>query len=105
MKAIYWFDLSAYFRRWGFYAMLVLLMAASLLAGARARFSLSDELLVNSSYQLSFVTGFLSLLSIFFSTLFASQLVFRETDARFELILFSTPLNKRQLVAGRFLAV
>lgn len=105
MKAIYWFDLSAYFRRWGFYAMLVLLMAASLLTGSKARFSLNDELLINSSYQLSFVTGFLSLLSIFFSTLFASQLVFRETDARFELILFSTPLNKRQLVAGRFLAV
>lgn len=105
MKAMYWFDLSGYFKRWGFYAMLLLLMAFALLAGAKARFSLSDDLLVNSPYQLSFLMGFLSLLSMFFSTVFSAQLLFRESDARFELVLFSTPLTEKQLVAGRFLAL
>jgi ABC-2 type transport system permease protein len=105
MKAVYWFDLSNYFKRWGFYAMLLLLVAFALLAGAKARFSLSDDLLVNSPYQLSFLMGFLSLFSMFFSTVFSAQLLFREADARFELVLFSTPLTEKQLVAGRFLAL
>ncbi|WEA01191.1 ABC transporter permease/M1 family aminopeptidase [Mucilaginibacter sp. SJ] len=102
MKAIFIFDIKSYFKRWGFYAILLLIIASGILGGANARFSISDNIFDNSPYQISFITTLISLTTLFFSTLFASQLLFREADARFELLLFSMPVKRSQFVAGRY---
>ncbi|MCZ4223351.1 ABC transporter permease/M1 family aminopeptidase [Pedobacter rhodius] len=105
MKAIFLFDIQSYFKRWSFCAILVLIVAAGIFAGQNARFSVSENIFDNSPYQISFITTLISLTTLFFSTLFASQLLFRETDARFELIIFSTPIKRGQFVAGRYLSL
>jgi ABC-2 type transport system permease protein len=105
MKAIFLFDIKSYFKRWGFYAVLLLIVLFGVLGGQNARFSISKDIFDNSPYQISFITTLISLATLFFCTLFASQLLFKEADARFELLLFSTPVGRASFVAGRYLSL
>jgi len=105
IQSIHSFDLKSYFKRWGFYLVLLLIILLGVIGGQNARFSISEDIFQNSSYQIAFITSFLSLTTIFFSTIFASQLLFKEADGRFELILFSSPIRKRDFVLGRFAAL
>lgn len=105
MRTIFLFDIKSYFKNWTIYAVLFLLIAFAVFGGTIAHFSISENIFSNSAYQISFITAFLSLTTIFFSTIFASQLLFKETDARFELVLFSTPIRKREFIIGRLTAL
>lgn len=105
MKSIFLSDTKSYFIRWGFHLFLLLIISFAVMAGANAHFSISEDVYSNAPYQISFIIAFISLTSIFFSTLFATQLLFKEADARFELILFSTAIQKKQFVIGRYLSL
>ena len=85
--------------------MLFIILIFGFFAGANAHFSISENIFQNSAYQISFITSLISLTTIFFCTLFASQLLFKEADSHFELILFSTPVQKRNFITGRFAAL
>ncbi|MEO8720560.1 MAG: hypothetical protein ABI297_09415, partial [Ginsengibacter sp.] len=105
MRTIFLFDVKSYSKKWSFYAMLFIIVTFGFFAGANAHFSISENIFQNSAYQISFITSLISLTTIFFSTLFASQLLFKETDSRFELIIFSTPIKKINFIGGRYLAL
>ncbi len=105
MKTIFFFDIKSYFQRWSFYALLLLILAFGVFAGENARFSISENIFRNSPYQISFITTFISLTTILFSTIFVSQLLFKESDARFEQLLFSTPIKRWQYISGRYAAL
>lgn len=105
MKTVFWFDIRGYFKSWGFYAVLLLIIVFGILGGQNARFSISENVFYNSAYQVAFITAFISLTAIFFSTLFTAQLAIKEVDNRFEQIYFSTPVLKRQFLVGRFTSV
>ncbi|TCO21453.1 peptidase M1-like protein [Pedobacter psychrotolerans] len=102
MNTIFLFDVRSYFKRPGFYVVLLLIAIFGVVGGANARFSVGEDIFENSPYQISFITNLVSLVTLFFSTLFASQLLFREADSNFELLLFSTPVRKSQFFAGRY---
>lgn len=102
MKTIFLFDIKSYFQKWSFYAILLLIVVLGFVGGQSARFSISDSLYSNSPYQISFITTFISLTTLLFSTIFAAQLLFKELDARFELLLFSTPIKRGQYLLGRY---
>jgi len=102
MSAIFLFDVRSYFKRPGFYAVLLLIIVLGFVGGGNARFSVGEVIYANSPYQISFITNLVSLVTIFFSTLFTSQLLFREADSNFELLLFSTPIRKIQFFSGRY---
>ena len=105
MKTVFWFDVQEYFKRWGFYLTLFLIFAFGVFGGQNARFSVSENVFYNSAYQVSFITAFISLTTIFFSTLFTAQLAIKEIDNRFEQIYFSTPIQKKQFLSGRYASV
>lgn len=105
MKTVFRFDVQGYFKRWGFYAVLLLIFAFGIFAGQNARFSIGENVFYNSSYQIGFITAFISLTTIFFSTLFTAQMAIKEIDNRFEQIYFSTPITKRQFLSGRYASV
>jgi ABC-2 type transport system permease protein len=105
MKTIFLFDIKSYLKLWGFYVILVLMILLGILAGEKARFSISEDIYQNSAYQISFIATLTSLTTFFFSTIFASQLLFKEADARFELLIFNTPITKSSFVSGRFLSL
>jgi len=60
---------------------------------------------INSPYVLNYLLGLISLICIFSTSILAAQGLFREQDARFESILFATPLRKLPYVASRFLII
>jgi len=59
---------------------------------------------LNSPYSIGFLTALLSLIIIFISTIIGSQLLFREWDHRFDMIIYAAPISKRQYLLGRFIA-
>lgn len=105
MKAVFLFDLKSYFKRWGFCLVLVCMIVVAFFAGQNARFSVSEDVFHDSPYQLGFMTALVSLMTLFFSTIFASQLLLKEFDSRFELLFFSMPISKREFVFGRYLSL
>lgn len=105
MKTVFWFDIQGYFKSWRFYVVLLLIIVFGIFSGQNARFSVSENVFYNSSYQVGFITAFISLTAIFFCTLFTAQLSIKELDNRFEQIYFSTPILKSQFLSGRFASV
>ena len=62
--------------------------------------SFGPDIFKNSPYTIAYMTGFLSLLCIFFTTVFSTQVLFKEADSKFELILFATPIRKGNFVCS-----
>src|SRR6478609_285071 len=105
MKTILAFDLKSYSKNWRFLLLVVTLIAFGIFAGSNARFTLSENLAYNSPYQIAFITAFLSLTSLFFSTLFTAQLALKEIDFNLNLIYFSLPISKKQFIWSRFISI
>lgn len=104
MKAILFFDIKAYLRNYFSYLALAILFAMGLFAGYQFNLSVGEGIYLNSAYTIGFMTGFLSLSIVFIATILGSQLLFKEWDARFEMLLFTTPLRKNNYLLGRLLA-
>lgn len=105
MKSLLLFDLKAYSKNWKFLILLIVLIAFGIFGGSNARFTLSENLAFNSSYQVAYITAFLSLTSLFFSTIFSAQLALKEIDFNFNLIYFSLPISKKQFLWSRFFSI
>lgn len=105
MKSLLLFDLKAYSKNWKFLILLIVLIAFGIFGGSNARFTLSENLAYNSSYQVAYITAFLSLTSLFFSTIFSAQLALKEIDFNFNLIYFSLPISKKQFLWNRFFSI
>ena len=56
---------------------------------------------VNSPYQIAYMTGLLSLVSIFTMTLIVAQTILRETETKFDQILFASPVSKHIYLFSR----
>lgn len=105
MKAIYFFDLKSYIKNWQFTLSILSLIVFGIFAGNVANFTLSDNLAYNSPYQIAFITAFISLTAIFFSTFLVAQLNLKEFEHGFDSIFFSIPITIRRFLWGRFLSV
>jgi ABC-2 type transport system permease protein len=102
MNAVFIFDIKRFFKRWNTYVWMTLIVALGILAGQDSHFTISESVYQNSSYQISLITALFSLSAIFFSTIFAAQHLNKELDHNFHQVFFSTPIEKKQFVAGRF---
>lgn len=105
MRTVFWFDCFGYFMRKGFYLYLLLLVMLGYFGGINARFTLAEAVFYNSSYQLGFIIAFLSLVSLFFGTIFSAQMSLKEVDNFFSAIYFTTPLKIKDFIVGRFLSI
>jgi ABC-2 type transport system permease protein len=105
MKALLQFEWRTYFTKPGFYVILFLVILAGVFAGTNFRLSVSPDVFKNAPYVIAYMLGLMSLLSIFFSTVLATQILFKEADANFNLILYATPIRKHDYLLSRFIAV
>jgi len=105
MKTIIAFDLKSYSKNWRFLFLILTLIFLGFFGGSNASFTLRENLAYNSPYQVAFITTFLSLTSLFFSTLFTAQLALKEIDYNLNLIYFSLPISKKQLLWSRFISI
>ena len=104
MKTILLFDLKKYTRQIPSSVVAVLLFCFGWFAGANFNLSVGEGVYLNSAYTTGFMLGMLSLSVIFIATVTGTQLLFKEWDARFDLLLFSTTVTKKQFTGGRFLS-
>lgn len=105
MKTIFLFDLKSYCKNRRFLLLVTVVLVFGIFGGSNARFTLSENLAYNSPYQIAFITGFLSLTTVFFATLFSAQLALKEIDFNLNLIYFSLPITKKQFLWSRFLSI
>ena len=103
MSSFIQFELGTYFRKPGIYFILSLLTAFGFYIGYKLSFN--EEIYRNAPYSIANMIGLLSLCSIFIVTLFAVQILFKEQDAGFSLILYATPISKTTYALSRFGAV
>ncbi len=105
MNALLNFELRNYYKKAGLYIFGLLLLLLGFAIGSNFSLGAGPDIFKNSPYLIAHMTGFLSLLCIFFAAIFSAQILFREKDSRFDLILYATPIRKRDYLWSRLIAV
>lgn len=102
MNSILKFELADTAKRWLTYFFAIILVVAGVFSGNKFTLTAGEGIYLNSPYTIGFMLGILSLSIIFFAILYANQLLFRELDAKFNLIIFSLPFSKMSYLSGKF---
>ncbi|MCU0451173.1 MAG: hypothetical protein MUC97_15260 [Bernardetiaceae bacterium] len=105
MKALIQFELAFFTKRPATYGALLAFGVLGGLAGSNFSAGLGENVFCNSPFAITYLVGFLSLLCLFTATVVAAQVLFRETEAHFALILYALPIQKLPYLASRFLVV
>ncbi|MDW9381922.1 M1 family aminopeptidase [Chryseobacterium sp. JV558] len=102
MNTIFLFEAGRTTKHWLTYLVALLLVALGIFCGNQFNLSVGEGIYLNSPYTIGFMTGMLSLVVIFFATVYALQLLFKDQDSKFDHILFSFPFSKSTYLKGKF---
>lgn len=102
MKTTFLSDIAAYTSRPLAYSAIILLAGIGLFSGLRFNMSVGSGVYLNSPYTTGFMLGMLSLSVVFLATVISGQLLFKEWDVQFDVIIFTTPISKKSFAMGRF---
>jgi len=102
MNTIFLFEAGRSSKHWLTYLVAILLIAIGIFCGSQFNLSVGEGIYLNSPYTIGFMTGMLSLAVIFFATVYALQLLFKDQDSKFDHILFSFPISKSTYLKGKF---
>ncbi|MDQ1857636.1 M1 family aminopeptidase [Chryseobacterium sp. WLY505] len=102
MNAIILFEAGRSSKHWLTYLVALLLIGMGIFCGNQFNLSVGEGIYLNSTYTIGFMTGMLSLAVIFFATVYALQLLFKDQDSKFDNILFSFPFSKLTYLKGKF---
>ncbi|MCC8407831.1 ABC transporter permease [Mucilaginibacter sp. UR6-1] len=102
MTSLLKFELGTYFKKPGIYIALILLFAAGFFIGLKMSFSPGNDIYRNAPYSIANMIGLLSLTCIFITTILAAQILFKEHDSRFAILLYTTPITKARYLLSRF---
>ncbi|WET49252.1 M1 family aminopeptidase [Chryseobacterium indologenes] len=104
MNAIFFFEVRHNTKHWLSYLIALILVFLGIFCGNQFNLSVGKGIYLNSPYTIGFMTGMLSLSIIFFATIYALQLLFKDQDSRFDIVLFSFPISKQNYLKGKFLS-
>lgn len=104
MNTIFLFEAGRSSKHWLTYLVTLLLIGMGIFGGSHFNLSMGEGIYLNSPYTIGFMTGMLSLAVIFFATVYALQLLFKDQDSKFDSLLFSFPLSKLTYLKGKFYA-
>ena len=102
MNAIFQFELKQISKRWVVYLISLSLVLLGVFFGNKFNLTAGDGIYLNSPYTIGFMMGMLSLSIIFFAILYSNQLLFKEWDAKFDLVIFALPFSKMTYLSGKF---
>ncbi|MGL6125560.1 MAG: aminopeptidase, partial [Chryseobacterium artocarpi] len=102
MNAIFSFEARRNTKHWLMYLIALILVFLGIFCGNQFNLSVGEGIYLNSPYTIGFMTGMLSLSIIFFATIYALQILFKEQDSKFDTVLFSYPLSKHTYLKGKF---
>lgn len=104
MNALLLFEVGRSSSRWPIYLITSVLILAGVFCGNQFNLTVGEGIYLNSPYTIGYMTGILSLIIIFLAIIYAGQILFRDWDSRFDVLIFSYPISKRVYLQGRFLA-
>lgn len=102
MNTLFLFEARRSSKHWLTYLVALLLIGLGIFCGSQFNLSVGEGIYLNSPYTTGFMTGTLSLAVIFFATVYALQLLFKDQDSKFDSILFSFPFSKLTYLRGKF---
>jgi len=102
MNSIFLFEAGQGIKRWPAYAAALILVLTGMFCGNKFNLTVGDGIYLNSPYSIGFMTGLLSLSVIFFATVYSGQVLFKDRDVKFDIILFSYPVPKLSYLQGKF---
>lgn len=104
MNPFFNFDFRQIRKRLANVLIIFALLAFGVFTGSQFNLTVGEGVYLNSPYTIGFMTGLLSLSTIFMATVIANQLLFKEFDSGSDAIIFSLPVSKLAYLKGRFLA-
>lgn len=102
MNALFLFETRRSIRHWLTYLVALILISSGIFCGNKFNLTVGEGIYLNSPYTTGFLIGLLSLSVIFLAIIYASRLLFKDTDSKFDRILFALPLAKSTYLNGRF---
>lgn len=102
MNTIFQYELNQTTRRWTLYPMILTIVLLGVFCGNKFNMTAGEGIYLNSPYTIGFMMGMFSLSIIFFAILYASQILLKEWDAKFDLVIFSLPFSKLTYLTGKF---
>lgn len=102
MNTLFSFEARRNTKHWLSYLIALILVFLGIFCGNQFNLSVGEGIYLNSPYTIGFMTGMLSLSIIFFATVYALQILFKDQDSRFDIVLFSFPLSKQAYLKGKF---
>lgn len=103
MNPLFLFEAGRSSKHWLTYLVTLLLIGMGIFCGSQFNLSVGEGIYLNSPYTIGFMTGMLSLAVIFFATVYALQLLFKDQDSKFDSILFSFPFSESTYLKGKFI--
>ncbi|MBX2951888.1 MAG: ABC-2 transporter permease [Leadbetterella sp.] len=104
MNALFLFETRRNARHGLTYLVALILLFSGIFCGSKFNLSVGEGIYLNSPYTLGFLIGLLSLSVIFLAVIYALRLLFKDTDSKFDRILFALPVAKNAYLNGRFFA-
>ena len=102
MNAIFQYELNQITKRWAVYPMLLAIILLGVFCGNKFNMTAGEGIYLNSPYTIGFMMGMFSLSIIFFAILYSNQILFKEWDAKFDLVIFALPFSKMSYLSGKF---
>ncbi len=99
------FELVFFFKRPLIYVVLAAFLGIGLFGGSSFSAFSSENTFRNSPFVITYILGYLSLFCIILTTVTGAQVIFRESEHHFSLVLYATPLRKSSFFISRFLAI
>ncbi|MFC4685426.1 M1 family aminopeptidase [Epilithonimonas pallida] len=103
MNVLFLFEAKRTIKRWSAYFVALILLLIGIFCGNQFNLTVGEGIYLNSPYTIGFMTGLLSLVIIFFAIIFAIQVLFKDWDSKFDILIFSYPFSKRTYLQGKFL--
>lgn len=103
LSNLFFFEIRYHFRQLIFKVTALLFLALGMLS-AQGNFG-GNTVHANGPYVITYITGLLSLFTIFVSTIFCASVVLRDTTYRMDQLLFTTAVKKLPYFMVRFSAL
>lgn len=103
MNVLFLFEVKRTIKRWPAYLIAFILLLIGIFCGNQFNLTVGEGIFLNAPYTAGFMTGLLSLVILFFAIIFAIQVLFKDWDSKFDILIFSYPFSKRIYLQGKFL--
>ena len=102
MNAIFQFQLKHSGNRYVLSLTGAMLLFVGWFCGYKFNLTAGEGIYLNSPYTIGFMMALLSLSIIFLAILYAMEILFKEWDTKFDIMLFSYPITLKTYLIGKF---